>query len=615
LSKIADLIGRKLENLPASPGVYLFHDARGKIIYIGKGKNLRHRVRSYFQKRGAADFKSAYLAANARDLDIVITDSEVEALILESALVKKHQPLLNIRLKDDKSFLHLKVTTGEEYPRVLLTRRVRRDKSRYFGPYLPASLARTTIKVINRHFQLRTCSIKIDGTLDRPCLEYHIKRCLAPCVKGLCNKDEYARAVKDVLLLLEGKNEELIERLTEKMLSAAAEQRYEAAAFFRDRIDLVRSLAARQKMAISGLRSVDVFAFYREGPRLALQLFILKNGTVVGKREFFWEDIKYFQPAEFLKGAIQQYYLSNPHPPDEIHVPVEIHDRELIEQWLTGLKEGPGKVRILIPQKGRKFDLLVLVERNAKQAFESRFRLSGRDSTATLECLRRELGLAHPPSRIEGFDISNIQGSDSTAAMVVCQDGRMVRREYRKFKIKTVTGSDDFASINEVVYRRYKRILSEKGRLPDLILIDGGKGQLHAAYQALAQLEIEDVPLAAIAKKEELLYLPGEEEPIRIDRTSPALLLIQQIRDEAHRFAVSFHRKRRSQRDLRSELDEIPGIGAKRRSRLLRNFDSIAGVRRATVEELEPYLGRKLAETVKLHLDQAGDNENRQFEN
>lgn len=599
------LIEARLAALPSSPGVYLFHDAGGRILYIGKAKSLRSRVRSYFQPGRPVDLKTEYISRTVVDLDYVVTDSEVEALILESTLVKRHQPRLNVRLKDDKSFLHIKLTVNEEYPRVFLTRRIRNDGARYFGPYLPASLARTTIKIINRHFLLRTCSIPIDGRLERPCLEYHIRRCLGPCVAGLCSRQDYDKAVHDVSLLLEGRNEELIRVLTAKMREAVALEHFEAAALFRDRLALVRELAEKQKMATLDEDDVDVFAYYREGPRLALQLFTLRGGRVAGKREFFWEDLEFFDPAVFLRDALQQYYLAAGFVPARIHLPVAIEDQDLIAQWLTEKRAGGGRrrVEILAPRHGDKLDLLVLVERNARIAFENRFKVRPSSRQKVLEQLQEVLDLPGLPNRIEAFDISNIQGAETVASMVACLSGTMAPAEYRRFRIRTVQGPNDFEAMREVVGRRYSRLTRERGPLPDLVLIDGGKGQLHAAAAALAELGLDELPVASIAKREELVFVQGAEDPIELPKESSALHLLQEIRDEAHRFAVTYHRKRREIRDFDSDLEAVAGIGPKRRQRLLQNFGSIARIRRASVEELTPFLGRQLAQKLKEHLN------------
>ena len=592
-----EVLEAKLDNLPEKAGVYLFKDSRQKVLYIGKAKNLKHRVRSYFQSGRGLDHKTEVLTGKIQDLDCIVTDNEIEALILESTLVKRHKPKFNTNLKDDKAFLHIKLTVNEPCPRVLLTRRVLDDGALYFGPYLPAALARNTIKIINRHFLLRTCDLDIDGNLDRPCLEYYIKRCLGPCVRGLCTSEEYQRAVEDVILLLQGKNEELVRSLTGKMIQASAEERYEAAAFYRDRIRMVKDLRERQKMILAGLDDVDVFAYYREGPCLALQLFTLRSGKLVGKREFYWEDLNFFSPARFLAEAIQQYYLDAGFVPQEIHLPTHIEEQELIRRWLSE-KKGR-KVRILVPQKGEKYHLLILVERNARIAFEARFKLLKSEKQKVLESLHKALDLPDIPRRIEAFDVSNIQGAETVASLVVCEDGMMKKSAYRKFKIRTVDGSHDFASIYEAVNRRYQRILAEAKHLPDLILIDGGKGQLHFAYQALSELKIEGIPLLSIAKREELVFVQGQEDPIRLEKTSPVLHLIQEIRDESHRFALSYHRKRRALRDFTSQLDEIDGIGEKRKKRLLRNFGSVRRIGEASLEELTPFVGEKLARSLK----------------
>ena len=597
------ILRAKVQSLPGKAGVYLFKDETGKIIYIGKAKSLRNRVRSYFQSSRQVDAKTEVLKQHIRDLEYITTDSEVEALILESTLAKRHKPRFNVNLKDDKAFLHIKLTVQEPFPRVLLTRRVLDDGALYFGPYLPAALARNTVKIINRHFLLRTCDLEINGKLERPCLEYHIRRCLGPCVAGLCTAEEYRKAVRDVILLLEGKNEQLIVGLTEKMKEASERQMYEAAAFYRDRVQMVKDLAEKQKMVMSGVDDVDVFAYHRQGPCLALQLFTLRNGQVVGRREFFWEDLEFFSPAQFLRDALQQYYLTAGFIPHEVYLPVEIEDQDLISEWLTRKSVSRRTVRLMSPKRGQKHNLLLLVEENAKASFENRFLLQRPARQAVLERLQKDLGLPEPPQRIEAFDISNIQGAESVASMVVCEEGAMKRSEYRKFRIRTVQGADDFASIFEVVHRRYTRVLEEERPFPDLILIDGGKGQLHSAYQALQGLGVEDVNLASIAKREEVIFIQGQDEPLVLERDSPVLHLIQEIRDEAHRFAVRYHRKRRSMRDFDSELDQIPGIGEKRKKRLLRNFGSITGVRQASLEELIPFVGEKLARVIKERLE------------
>lgn len=595
------MLAEKIQSLPEKPGVYLFKDPDQTTIYIGKAKNLKHRVGSYFQSSRKLDRKTKILKKFIHDLDYIVTDSELEALFLESNLVKTHKPKFNVHLKDDKAFLHIKLTINETYPRVLLTRKISQDGALYFGPFLPASLARNMIKIINRHFLLRTCDIEIDGNLERPCLEYFMKRCLGPCVKNLCTEQEYTRSVQDVVLFLQGNNQELINNLQKKMQHAADRQKYEVAAFHRDRIQMIQNLTKKQKVIQGKRDDVDIFAYYREGHRLALQLFTLRKGRIVGKREFFWEDIKFFQPAQFLRDALQQYYVDAAFIPQQIHLPVKIKDQELLNKWLgeKQLKnEKISRIKIMVPRQGPKYDLLLLVERNAKIAFETRFKILKSEKDKLLEQVKTEFDLPDIPKHIEAFDISNIQGKKSAASVVICKDGLMEKSQYRKLKIETVNGPDDYQSIYEAVYRRYKRRLTEQSPLPNFILIDGGKGQLHSAYQALSKLEIEDIPLASIAKRNEWIYIQDREDPVILPDHSPVLHLIQEIRNEAHRFALAYHRKLRSMHSFHSELERIPGIGEKRKKRLLRNFGSLAQIRKASIEELIPFVGKKLARTI-----------------
>ncbi|HET6891819.1 MAG TPA: excinuclease ABC subunit UvrC [Pyrinomonadaceae bacterium] len=596
----------KLKEIPRSAGVYLYKDSAGKTIYIGKAKNLRSRVRSYFQAR-PFDRKTGALVRQINDVEFIVTDNEVEALILEATLTKKHKPRYNVNLKDDKSYPHLKLTINEPFPKAVITRRIQNDGALYFGPFLPASLARKTIDLINRSFQLRTCDIDIDGKAPRPCLEYHIKRCLGPCVKGLCTPEQYQEAVKDVRLLLEGRNKELADNLEQRMMAASADLRYEMAAKYRDLRKTVIRLSEQQKMATSPERDVDIFAYYREGRRLALQLFTMREGHIVGRREFFWEDLPEddFNPASFLSDVLAQYYATD-YVPKEINVPVDIDERELLEAALS--KRKGRKVRILYAQRGEKRDLIDLGEKNAKLAFEQRFRVLKPDMKLVLEELQETLELPRFPARIESFDISHIQGAENVAGMVVCENGRMNRSEYRKFKIKGVAGSNDVASMRETVFRRYRRVLDEGMPLPDLILIDGGKGQLSGAAEAMRELDLEAIPMVGIVKPplrhgdvSHLLVKGREDEPVYLDSHSLILRLLQMIRDETHRFAVTYHRKRRELRDFTSELTAIPGVGNKRKTRLLRHFGSIQRVAHASVSELSPFVGLKTAQEINEH--------------
>jgi excinuclease ABC subunit C len=595
---IRENLRAKLENLPSSPGVYLYKDEKGKTIYVGKARSLRSRVRTYFQESRPFDVKTGKLVSETADLECIVTDNEVEALILESTLVKKNQPRYNVNLKDDKSFPYLKLTVNEPYPRIFITRRIKKDGALYFGPFLPASYARETMKLVNKYFKLRTCNLEIDGTLPRPCLDYQMKRCLGPCVQGLCTREEYRRAVGDVKLLLSGKTDELIRQLQRRMNEAADNLYYEAAAVYRDWIAMVREMSERQKMILEGQDDTDLFGYFQEGSRLALEVFAMRGGRVVGRREFYWEDLLSFDPNEFFSSALKQYYLQDTFTPKEIFIPVDIEDAEVLEAWLTERKGS--RVHVRSPKRGLKAGLLDLVMRNASMSFETRFRILKPKGEEVLKPLQEAVGLDALPRRIETFDISHIQGSDTVASMVVCENGQMKKSEYRKFKVESVKGPDDFASMREVVHRRYESLLEEDvGKLPDLILIDGGKGQLSAAVAALDDLGLENQAVAAIAKKEEVLFVKGrEDQPIQLPRESPVLHLIQTMRDEAHRFAVSYHRRRREMRDLTSELDEIPGIGEVRKKVLLRAFGSLERVRQAKYEELAPYVGPRTAAQI-----------------
>jgi len=585
---------QKLDNLPASPGVYIFKNAQGKTIYVGKALSLRNRVRSYFQESRPLDAKTEHLVAEVADLDTILVDSEVEALILESTLVKQNQPRYNVQLKDDKSFPYLKLTVNEAYPRIFITRRIKQDGALYFGPFLPASYARHTLRLVNRYFKLRTCNLPIDGTLPRPCLDYQMKRCLGPCVAGLCSREEYLQAVEDVRLLLSGKTDRLIRELEKRMAEASESLRYEAAGMYRDWIAMVRDMSERQKMILEGGDDTDLFGYCQEGSQLAMAVFAMRGGRIVGRREYFWEDLLSFDPGEYFSAALQQYYLQDTFTPQEILIPADIEDADALEGWLSRRKGS--RVIIRSPKRGLKSGLLDLVMRNAQMSFETRFRVMKPRGEAVLKPLQDVLGLDVLPRRIEAFDISHTQGADTVASMVVCENGEMKRSEYRKFKIESVKGPDDFAAMREAVHRQYENLLEkDDGRMPDLVLVDGGKGQLSAAADALADLGLETQAVAAIAKKEEILFVSGQADPIALPRESPILHLIQTLRDEAHRFAVSYHRKRLEMRDLTSELDGVPGIGEVRKKVLLRAFGSLERVRQAKYEELAPYVGPKAA--------------------
>lgn len=602
-------IGEKLKILPTSAGIYIHRNEAGKILYVGKAKNLRNRVRSYFQSSRNHDPKTRQLVRLIADFEFIVVDNEVEALVLESNLIKKHKPRFNIFLKDDKSYPHLKLT-NEPFPKVVITRRIIRDGSNYYGPFLPTTLARNTLNLINRAFQLRTCEIEIDGKLPRPCLEYHLKRCLGPCVKGLCTQDEYQEAAADVKTLLEGKDKELAKTLERRMWQFSDEGKFELAAKYRDLHRTVLSLSETQKMATTAERDIDTIGFYREKQRLALQLFTTREGRIVGRREFFWEDLpedNTFDASDFLGIVLAQYY-STDYVPLEIHVPQDFADRAVLERALT--ERRGRRVKILDPKRGRNKHLVRLVEANAKISFEQRFRVLKPDSEKVLEELQELLELSYFPERIESFDISNISGSENVAGIVCFENGKPARANYRRFIIRTVEGANDFASMHEAVYRRYKRQTEEQKPLPQLIFIDGGKGQVSAAAAAMQSLDLEQIMLVGLVKPPKrhneishLLIFGREDKPIPFDRNSQAFRLILQIREETHKTAVEFHRKRREKRDFSSELSEIPGIGDKRKMKLLRNFGSIERIAKASVEELKPFVGAKAAAEIAVHFE------------
>ena len=602
-------IAEKLKTLPTDAGIYIHKNAAGKIIYVGKAKNLKNRVRSYFQSSRNHDPKTRQLVKNITDFEFIVVDNEVEALVLESNLIKKHKPRFNVFLKDDKSYPHLKLT-NEPFPKVVVTRKIVRDGSSYYGPFLPAVLARNTLNLVNRAFQLRTCEIEIDGKLARPCLEYHLKRCLGPCVKGLCTQQEYQEAAADVKVLLEGKNKELAKTLEARMWHYSENGQYELAAKYRDLSRTVLALSEQQKMATTAELDIDIIGFYRENQRLALQLFTMREGRIVGRREFFWEDLvedDTFNSAEFLGEVLAQYY-STDYVPLEIHVPQDFDDREVLEKALT-VRRGR-RVKILDPKRGTKRSLVELVETNAKIAFEQRFRVLKPDSQKVLEELQELLELSYFPERIESFDISNISGAENVAGIVVFENGKPAKASYRRFLIKSVEGANDFASMHEAVFRRYKRLIAEEKPLPELIFIDGGKGQLSAAAAAMQALDLEQIMLVGLVKPQKqhnqishLLIHGREDQPIPFDRHSLAFRLILQIREETHKTAIEFHRKRREKRDFSSEISEIPGIGEKRKMKLLKNLGSIERIARATVEELRPFVGQKAANEIVAHFE------------
>ncbi len=578
-------IEQKAESLPDQPGVYVYKDAGGRPIYVGKAKSLKQRVRSYFQDSRPIDVKRERMLEAARDLEWIVVDSEKEAVVLENNLIKQFKPRYNVLLRDDKTYPYVKLTVAERFPRVYVTRRLKKDGSLYFGPFFPARLAYRLTDLIHRSFRIPSCYVDLTRFHPRPCLQYYIKRCLGPCTEGLTTPEIYAERVRQVRMLLEGRVNDLARDLRVRMEEASCSERYEEAARLRDQIRVVEEIRERQKMAAARGDDVDIFGFHQEGPLVAVNLFHLRSGRVVDRREFFWEDLEAFDAPEFFSSLLKQLYLDQQTLPAEIHVPLDFEDREMLEQFLS--EKSGGHVRIFTPQAGPKRSMAELVARNACHSFDRRFRTLKPALADVLGNLSEALDLPRPPKRIEAFDISHIQGTDIVASMVVWEDGAMKRCDYRKFILKTVPHNDDFASMREVVGRRYRRLLEEKKRFPDLILIDGGVGQLHAGAEALESLPVINQPMASIAKKEEILYVLGrEDEPVVLDRHSPALHLIQQIRDEAHRFAVAFHRQRRTRRSLTSDLTKIPGIGDRTAQKLLSHFGNIEAMRSLSADEL-----------------------------
>ncbi len=586
----------KVAALPLSPGVYLYKDAHAKVIYVGKAKSLRARVRSYFNDERLADAKTGTLISEARDIDYILVDNNKEALALENNLIKQWQPRFNILLRDDKTYPYIKLT-AEKYPRVYVTRRLLKDGAGYYGPYFPGNLAHRLVHFIHRHFLVPSCKVDFNRHHTHPCLQYHIHRCLGPCVTGLTTDETYAGAVRDVRMFLEGCLKDLADQLRARMQTASEEMRFEQAAALRDLASTVEEMEVKQKMAAAEGESTDIFAFYAEPPLVAVNLFHLRSGHIVDRREFFWEDQLDFDPSEFFSALVKQVYLDQQYIPGLIHTPMDFEDREELEEVLAE-KRGR-KVEIHTPQRGQKKALLGLVETNAKHSFDQRFRVLKPSSKAIQAAVQDALTLPEAPQRIECFDISHIQGTDKVASMVVWENGQMKKSDYRKFIIRTVVGNDDFASVREVVTRRYSKLKEENKPFPGLILIDGGLGQLHAAAEALESIGVINQPLASIAKREEIVYVYGQEdEPVRLDRYSPVLHLIQTVRDEAHRFAVTFHRTRRNAARLVSELEQVEGVGAKTVARLLRTFGSAELVRQASLEELSKVVGPAAARRV-----------------
>jgi excinuclease ABC subunit C len=651
----------KIRSIPTEPGVYLYKNAEGEVIYVGKAKNLRSRVASYFHEGRWEDAKTGTLVREAVDVDYIIVANNKEALALENNLIKQRKPRFNILLRDDKTYPYVKLTLSEHWPRVYVTRKLRKDGSAYYGPYFPANLAYRIVDLIHRNFLIPSCKVDLTRFHPRPCLQFYIKRCLGPCVQDLTTSELYQEAVRDVKLFLEGRPTDLSRSLHARMEQAAAAQEYERAARYRDLISTVEQLQERQRIAAAEGDDADVFGYHYENGMLAVNLFHMRGGKMVDRREFFWEDLPEFgtalepvetgtaaapgepgpptsessqeseessraslgrdgrgrlssherpddsfHPGEFFSALLKQLYIGQPYVPRNLYVPVDFEDREALEDLLSeqGADKSvrPARVHIFVPQRGDKRSLIDLAGNNAKQSYDQRFRVLKPNAQKIREELQEAISLPELPKRIECFDISHIQGAETVASMVVWEDGKMKKSDYRKFIIRSVEGVDDFASMREVVTRRYKRLQDEHKPMPSLVLIDGGLGQLHAAAAALDELEIINQPLAAIAKREEILYVYGQEkDPIALDHHSPVLHLIQLIRDEAHRFAVTFHRKRRQMRDRSTELLEIPGVGASTTRRLLEHFGSVQAVKQADPAALSAVVTRTQAEAIKNH--------------
>jgi len=625
----------KIRTLPTRPGVYLYKNADGEVIYVGKAKNLRSRVRSYLLEANQANAKTGSLMREAVDVDYILVDNEHEALALENNLIKQRKPRFNILLRDDKTYPYVKLTLGDRYPKVFVTRRLRRDGSAYYGPYFPGNLAYRVVDLIHRSFLIPSCKVDLSRDHPRPCLQYYIGRCLGPCVKDLTTPEIYAEAVRDAQMFLEGRTGELNKSLHERMAAAAVAEQFELAARYRDLLITVDQMQEKQRIASAEDDDADVFGFHFENGMIAVNLFHMRAGKIVDRREFFWEDLPefvaeipetegatleregltVFEPGAFFSALLKQLYIDQQYVPRSVYLPVDFADRATLGNLLA--EQTKHRVEIAVPQRGEKRSLVDLAGQNAKQSYDQRFRVLQPSRKATQQALQDALMLEEPPRTIECFDISHIQGAETVASMVVWEDGEMKKSAYRKFKIRTVEGVDDFASMREVVTRRYKGLSksaedapahssgpkgSPAAKAPSVILIDGGLGQLHAAAAALESLGLTTQPLASIAKREEIIYLYGQEdEPVVLDRRSPVLHLIQKIRDESHRFAIAYHRKRREMRDRDSELLEIPGVGARTRQRLLEHFGSLRSVADASLEALAAVVPPKTAEGIFAH--------------
>jgi excinuclease ABC subunit C len=601
---LLDTVKTKLEHLPGAAGVYLFKNARGETLYIGKATVLSDRVRSYFQKGAEVPAKTRLLLNHVTDIETIVTGSELEALILESSLIKRHRPRFNVVLRDDKQYPYLRLPIKDAFPRFTIVRRIRKDGALYYGPYVPAGALRETLRVIKSVFPLATCKIEINGTAERACIEYEIKRCMAPCI-GNQTSQEYHEIVKQARMFLEGRNTDLLKQYRARMEAAAEHEQFEEAARIRDRIFKIERVLQRQCVAQTDSVDQDVLGLAREGAAADLQMLFVRGGLLVGRKDFHWSDVEEVSDAELVRAAVQQFYSKEVIPPKQLLLPVAVAEAELLSAWLTE-KKGE-RVRVLVPERGMKHHLVQLAEENAAAALYAHQR-DAATGRAAVEELQHLLHLRKTPARIEGFDISNIQGNQGAASMVVWEAGQKKKSDYRRFRIRTVDGANDFASIKEVVSRHYAGVRAENRPLPDLILIDGGIGQLGAAMEGLREVGLTDIDIIALAKakgeKEERVFLPGRKNPVILQPASPATHVLQRIRDEAHRFAITYHRRLRGKALITSKLDEIPGVGPAKRRDLLRQFGSVEALTAATEEDLQRVggIGPKTARDIHLAL-------------
>ena len=599
----------RLTHLPVKPGVYLMKDKSGKIIYIGKASVIRNRVRSYFQKKSNLPPKIQRMVSAIDDFEFIITESELEAFLLESNLIKQNQPRFNARLKDGKSYPFIKIDTAEPFPQVYITRKLNNDGSRYFGPYANAGSVRKTLGLLKKLFPYRSCTKHITGKDERPCLDYHINRCVGPCT-GAVDADGYNEVIQQVIMFMEGKTDDVTKKIRQNMHQASEDLDYERAAILRDQLTAIEQIHEKQKVINVSGENIDVIAGAKYLDQSRIEVFFVRKGKLVGRDQFIMQGTSEDSNSEILSAFITQFYSQSHYIPSKILLPEKIPDIEQIAGWLSSKKTT--KVNLTIPYRGEKKRLLGMVEENAKRGLEQ-LKLKQIEEGSTEEALsqlQEDLNLPRIPRRIETYDISNIQGSNSTGSMVVFENGKPNKSEYRRFIIRNVKGIDDYSMMKEVLTRRFKKLnenISESNswvKIPDLVLIDGGKGHLGAALQVFLELGVKDIPLASIAKQEEEVFVPETPEPIILDRSSQALYLLQRSRDEAHRFAITLHRKRRSKSSTASKLDSIPGIGPQRRKQLLRKFGSTKMVQQARIEDIAslPGFNISLAGRIKERL-------------